>query len=110
MGALTTPETTLDQEKLLPDCKGFVKVRLRYTTHKPLHVRSLILSTLYSIDGPYFEDVFVFVPQRETFPMVEAFYPIFNQLKKRGIIHETAQLKDFKIMDEDVLTLGYKLF
>ena len=97
------------QLELLTDCRGFIKVRLRYATLQPLHARSLMLKNQCLLDGPYFEDVYALIPQRLTFPILEAFLPSFHTLKENGYVDETAMLKDVKIMDEDITTLAYKV-
>jgi hypothetical protein len=90
------------------DCKGFVKVRLRYTTTNPVHIRSVTLSSQFGLEGPFFEEIFVLIPQREAFPLLEAFLPMFNRLKEHKFLDESAILKDFKIVDEDLWSLAYK--
>lgn len=101
------PGGTREKIELLPDLKGFIKVRLRYSTQIPRHLRSYILKTTYNIEAPYFEEVYILMPQSKVFPLLEAFLPAFNRVKEH--LDKSAVLKDFKIVDEDTQTLAYKV-
>ncbi len=89
---------------------GYVKVKLFFTTEEPKHIRSYGLQHSYGFKGPFMEDVCVLLPQAEVAPEFERFIPIMARLQLVcGVVSKTAQLKDFRILDEDTLTLAYVL-
>jgi len=93
--------------ELLPEKEGHIKVKLTFHTHEPKHIRSILLLEQYNINPPFNEDVYVLMPCMEVFPRLEAFIPGFEKLKQARVLPDTVFLKDFKIVDEDILTLAY---
>jgi hypothetical protein len=89
--------------------EGFVKIKLFYLTDEPKHIRSYVLQHTYGLKGPYLEDVSVLIPQEKVFPELSYFIPAFTKLQIFHIVSSDSQLTDFKILDEDNLTLSYVL-
>lgn len=86
---------------------GYVKVRLMFLTPEPQHLRSLQLAHAYNIRPPYNEEVSILLPQMKVFTLLETYFPAFETLQKAGIISKSSKLRDFRILDEDNLTLSY---
>jgi hypothetical protein len=86
---------------------GYVKVRLSYHTSQPKHLRSILLFHMCNIKPPYTEDLCILMPRMKVFALLETFIPAFEQLKRSGVVSKTAELQDFRILDEDLLTLAY---
>jgi hypothetical protein len=89
--------------------KGYVKVKLRFTTEEPTHVRSYLLQRTYGFAGPYLEEVYVLLPQETVYPEFSYFIPVLTKLQLAQVISLTAQLRHFAITDEDEVTLAYVL-
>ena len=87
--------------------KGYIKVRLDYKTTKPRHIRSFILSDAFMADGPFIESLRVLVPQNQTYPLIEVFFPVFDILKEWKYVYETDELVDFKILEDDLHGQAY---
>lgn len=100
------PDTRIGIATGLP---GHVKVMLRYLTKEPKHLRSMLLSQYTGVIPPYIEEVCILLPHMRVFPVIECFLPIFEVLKKEGIIQQDAELQDFKLLDRDYLTISYVL-
>jgi hypothetical protein len=98
---------TIPKWQLASSVTGSVKVRLSYLTHEPKHIRSITLRDVCGIKPPYLEDVYVLLPREKVFSMLETFLSPFESLQQSGAISKTAQLQDYKILDEDNLTLAY---
>ena len=115
MDKLITKSTPATERPIAPALKpelaaskpGYVKVRLSYLTLQPQHLRSLLLLHTCGIQPPYTEEVYLLLPARRVFALLETFMPPFEYLQKCGILSKTAELQEFKILDEDVLTLAY---
>ena len=101
------PDTRIGIATGLP---GHVKVMLRYLTKEPKHLRSMLLSQYTGVIPPYIEEVCILLPHMRVFPVIECFLPIFEVLKKEGIIQQDAELQDFKLLDRDYLTISYGSF
>jgi len=86
---------------------GYMKVRLMYLTPEPQHLRSLQLAHAYNIRPPYNEEISILLPQMKVFTLLETFIPAFEILQKAGVISKNSKLRDFRILDEDNLTLSY---
>jgi hypothetical protein len=95
-----------DLPPTMPVKSGYVKVRLSYLTHKPKHVRSILLRQ-YGTQPPYIEDVCILMPRMKVFALLETFMPAFEELRAAGVIDKEASLQTFTILDEDVSTLAY---
>lgn len=93
--------------ELAPEKLGYMKVRLLYLTPEPQHLRSLQLAHAYNIRPPYNEEVSILLPRMKVFTLLETFIPAFEYLQKAGIISKSSKLRDFRILDEDKLTLSY---
>jgi len=101
------PIAPLPQPGLAPEKPGYVKVRLLYLTPEPQHLRSLQLAYAYSIRPPYNEEVAILLPRMKVFTLLETFIPFFETLQNSGVISKDSKLRDFRILDEDNLTLSY---
>ena len=86
---------------------GYVKVRLSYLTSEPKHLRSLLLYHTCGIQPPYTEEVSILLPRLKVFTLLETFIPPFEHLQKSRVVSKTAELQDFGVLEEDVLTLSY---
>ena len=86
---------------------GYVKIRLSYLTSQPQHLRSLLLLHTCGIQPPYTEEVCILLPCIKVFTLLETFILPFEYLQKCGIISKTAELQDFKVLEEDTPTLAY---
>lgn len=86
---------------------GYVKVRLSYLTSEPQHLRSLLLLHTCGIQPPYTEEMCILLPYAKVFTLLETFIPPFEYLQRCGVISKTAELQEFKVLDEDTLTLAY---
>jgi hypothetical protein len=95
---------TLD---IAPELRGYVKVRLRFKTWDPQHVRSHALKNEFNAEPPYIEDVSVLVPVSEAYNRLSAYKDIFSLLQAGGVVAKTDQLTEFEIREEDTLTLAY---
>ena len=86
---------------------GYVKVRLNFTTSEPKHVRSQMMQQIYHSKPPFIEDVCVLMPSAAVFTLLETFFPAFEWLKEIGVVSPTANLQEFKVLDEDTHTLAF---
>jgi hypothetical protein len=93
----------------VPEKKGYVKIKLFFTTEEPKHIRSYALQHSYGFKGPYLEDICILLPQEKVMPEFSFFLPMLTRLQLAHTVSNTAQLKNFHIMDEDKLTLAYVL-
>jgi hypothetical protein len=117
MTRLTKSDTSLEVRPIAPAlvarpelaaCRpGYVKVRLSYQTSQPQHLRSLLLLHTCGIQPPYTEETCILLPAAKVFTLLETFIPSFEYLQKCGVLSKTAELLDFKVLDEDDLTLAY---
>jgi hypothetical protein len=115
LARLTKSDTSLEVRPIAPANKpdlaaskpGYVKVRLSYLTSQPQHLRSLLLLHTCGIQPPYTEEVCILLPYAKVFALLETFMPPFEYLQKCGVLSKTAELQDFKVLDEDGLTLAY---
>ena len=85
---------------------GHVKVRLFYLTSQPKHIRSYLLHQ-HGTRPPYIEDACILLPRMQVFDLLETYMSTFGKLKESGGIPSDAQLQDFKVLDEDTLTLAH---
>jgi hypothetical protein len=85
---------------------GRVKVRLRYLTSQPRHLRSMLLAQ-YGAQPPFIEEACVLLPHMAVFPVLECFLPTFEALREDSAVPPDARLQAFDILDRDVLTLSY---
>lgn len=104
---VTRPIAPMVKPELAASKPGYVKVRLSYLTSQPHHLRSLLLLHTCGIQPPYTEEVCILLPAAKVFTLLENFIPPFEYLQKCGILSKTAELQDFKVSDEDNLTLAY---
>jgi hypothetical protein len=86
---------------------GCIKVRLSFLTGSPKHVRNILLQEQCGTQPPYIEDICILMPRMKVFTLLETFLPAFAFLQKIGIIPFDANLQDFKILDEDAVTLAF---
>jgi len=93
--------------QLLPSEVGFIKIRLMFTTSEPKHVRSQMMQQIYHSKPPFIEDVCVLMPSAAVFTLLETFFPAFEWLKEIGVVSPTANLQEFKVLDEDTHTLAF---
>ena len=94
---------------LATEKSGYIKVRLSFFTPEPKHLRSIQLARFYGVPAPYNEEVAVLLPKNRVFTLFETFIPVFESLQKLGVVSNAAKLRDFRILDEDNLTLAYIL-
>jgi hypothetical protein len=85
---------------------GRVKVRLRYLTSQPRHLRSMLLAQ-YGAQPPYIEEACILLPHMQVFPVLECFLPAFEALKEDAAVPPDSRLQSFDILDRDILTLSY---
>ena len=103
----TRPIAPIAKPELAASLLGYVKVRLSYLTAQPQHLRSLLLLHTCGIQPPYTEEMCILLPYAKVFTLLETFIPPFEHLQKCGVLSKAAELQDFKVLDEDSLTLAY---
>ena len=110
MGSSKTTEGNKGREKipLAASLPGRVKVRLRYLTSQPRHLRSMLLAQ-YGAQPPFIEEACVLLPHMQVFPVLECFLPAFEALREDSAVPLDSQLRSFDILDRDILTLSYAL-
>lgn len=101
------PIAPLAKPELAASKSGYMKVRLSFLTSQPQHLRSLLLYHTCGIRPPYTEEVSILLPRLKVFTRLETFIPQFEYLQKSGVVSKTAELQDFALLDEDILTLAY---
>jgi hypothetical protein len=104
MGQLIAAPATPILEATMAD---HLKVRLRYMTTDPKHIRSLVLRSSYGIKPPYNEDLCILMPAARVFNDFETYLDTFENLKLCGVLHHGDILIDADILVEDELTLAY---
>ena len=104
---LTRPIAPAIKPELAASKSEYVKVRLSYLTSQPRHLRSLLLLHTCGIQPPYTEEVCILLPYAKVFTLLETFIPSFEYLQKCDAISKTAELQDFRVLDEDNTTLAY---
>ena len=87
--------------------EGYVKVRLGFMTMEPKHVRSQMMQQIYNAKPPFMEDICVLMPGAAVSTLLETFLPVFEWLKEIGVVSPTANLQEFKVLDEDTHTLAF---
>jgi hypothetical protein len=93
--------------QLLPKKPGYIKTRLSYWTATPSHIRNIALREQCGAQPPYIEDVCVLLLRTRTFSLLESFMPAFDALRAAEVVPQDANLRDFKVLDEDDVTLAY---
>lgn len=85
---------------------GYMKARITYLTNEPKHIRSFQLAVSYGFHGPFSEEVYVLVPQKDIKPGFD-FRKTFEYLQLHGVIVTSAKYRKFDLCDEDNYTLAY---
>jgi hypothetical protein len=100
--------STDDKERipLASSLPGRTKVRLRYLTAEPRHLRSMLLAQ-YGVRPPFIEESCILLPRMQVFPVLECFLPTFEALCEDGAVPPDSRLQGFEILDRDQLTLSY---
>lgn len=106
-GVEVRPIAPAVKPELTTSKSGYVKIRLLYLTSQPQHLRSLLLLHTCGIKPPYTEEVCILLPHTKVFTLLETFIPLFEYLQECEVISKTAELQDFKVLDEDDHTLAY---
>jgi hypothetical protein len=104
---VTAQSTSIDKPELLSFKEGYVKIRLSYLTYEPKHLRSITLMKHCGVKPPFQEHIYILVPCSKVFAKLETFVPMFDWFQRHKILPLSSRLQDFKILDEDNLTLSY---
>ena len=88
---------------------GYMKVRLSYWTGAPHHIRNVALREQCDAQPPFIEDVYILMHRMKVFSLLENFMPALDVLRVTEVIPQDANLQDFKVLDEDDVTLAYVL-
>ena len=88
---------------------GYMKVRLSYWTGAPRHIRNVALREQCDAQPPFIEDACILMHRMRVFSLLESFMPAFGVLRAAEVVPQDANLRDFKVLDEDDLTLAYVL-
>lgn len=107
MGSATKIPQQVASPVLVADKEGCLKVRLAYLTHKPKHVRNLLLKSAYCIKPPYNEDVCVLMPAAKCFDDFESYLNAFEFLQRANVVDSGDVLVETRVLVEDELTLAY---
>lgn len=94
----------LKQSLQIPD---HVRVRLNYSTLAPTTEASLVMRRQFGVSGPYQEEVFVLMPSRNAYTLLEAYLEPFELLKQTGAVPEEAVLKAFRVETGESPVLAY---
>ena len=94
----------LEQALQIPE---HVRVRLTYSTQAPTTESSLVMMRQFGVPGPYLEEVFILMPSRSTFTLLEAYLEPFELLKQTGAVPQESSLKAFRIETGESPVLAY---
>ena len=84
----------IEQASMKP---GHVRVRLRYSTEVPTTETAMVLKDHLGVAGPYLEEVYILIPTKQAFSLLEAYLEPFELLKEHNIVPKTTTLKSFKV-------------
>jgi hypothetical protein len=86
---------------------GHVKVKLRFNTWDPKHLRSQVLQTDFKAQPPYIEDRSVLLPASQVYDRLSAYRDLFEVLRSAGVVAPRDQLCAYELRPEDMTTLAY---
>jgi hypothetical protein len=86
---------------------GHVKVRLRFSTWDPIHLRSQVLATDFKVGAPFVEERSVLLPADQVYDRLSAYNDIFELLRRAGVVAQRDVLREYEIQPEDMTTLAY---
>lgn len=86
---------------------GHIKVKLRFQTWDPHHLRSYLLKTDFKSEAPFIEERSVLLPADQVYDRISAYRGIFEILRNAGVVAQRDRLIEYEIRLEDETTLAF---